>query len=147
MTTWIENTKAVGIDANMLLYAYDNSEGDKHKKALKILESAFRGETDLMIPIQVLAEFFSVISRGRLDMTREDAIGIIEDIRVLPNMKVVQGDMGTLLRATDINSLTGKHFWDCMLTSVLVENGVTKIYTENTKDFSGIEAVDPFSRG
>ena len=144
MSSRIEDTKAVGIDANMLLYAYDNSEGDKHKSASGLLRSALTGKTALIIPIQVLAEFYSVISRGKLGMTREDAVGIIEDIMAIPDFRIVQGDMSTFLRAADINASTGKHFWDCMLASVLVQNGAEKIITENTKDFSGIETVNPF---
>lgn len=37
-------------------------------------------------------------------------------------------------------------FWDVMLAAAMLENGVNKIYTENTKDFKipGIKAVNPF---
>ena len=46
------------IDSNILIYAFDKSEAIKHKKAKKLLEKCFGGESRLATSTQVLSEFF-----------------------------------------------------------------------------------------
>ncbi|MBW2966959.1 PIN domain-containing protein [Candidatus Woesearchaeota archaeon] len=139
-----ENTDRLGLDSNILIYAFDKSEGEKHKVCRELIADGFGGKKSFVVPLQALAEFFSTAAYGRVQVSKEEAKEVIEIIITLPNFDVVRYDERTLFDAMDLNQSDGVHFWDCMIATVLVENGVSKIYTENTKDFSGVKAVNPF---
>ena len=51
------------LDSNVLVYAYDSSEGKKHKTAKKLLQSCFDGEHQFVLSVQNLAEFFSIVTK------------------------------------------------------------------------------------
>jgi len=132
------------LDSNILVYAYDTSEGEKNELARELLEDCFRGQP-FAVSLQNLTEFFNAITkRTERQISSSEAEEVIKIILEFKNFRKLIPTEQTLLRAIRL----GKpgHFWDAMIAATMLENGITHIYTENTKDFQipGITAINPF---
>jgi len=132
------------LDSNILIYAYDATEGKKHEIAKELVEDCFRGEP-FAVSLQNLAEFFKIITktvaRPISSGEAEEAIKIIIEFR---NFRKLMLTEKTLIKAIELSSQAP--FWDAMIAATMLENGIGHIYTENTKDFQipGIKAINPF---
>ncbi len=142
-----QDTEIFVLDSNILLYAFDTSQGKKHEICAELLDAGFRGDITYFIPTQVLSEFYSVISRGKVSMKKKDAEQIIRYIIELPNFLVKSSDQFTVIEAIGLNKKYGTHYWEASILSVMKNHFISNIYTENTKDFNlpWINAVNPFS--
>ena len=76
----IENTEIL-VDTNILVYAIDTTEKDKHEVAKKILTEGFKKSQKLCFSTQNLSEFF-VVSTATIDkpINKEIALNIIKRI-------------------------------------------------------------------
>ncbi len=137
------------IDSNILVYALDPNENEKHAKAKEIITRGLKGELSLAISNQTIGECCNVL---------------LHKYERPPDRKQLSEFFQTIIRAPSIRKLTYTcttaiqagsptfqeiHFWDAVIGQTMLENGITKIYTENTKDFSkikGIKAVNPFKK-
>jgi predicted nucleic acid-binding protein len=142
-----QDHEVFALDTNILIYAYDRSEGRKHELCRELLEDGFRGEVRCFVPLQVLSEFYAVVAKGGVGMSKEDALQVIRDILDFPNFIVSGVDAPCLVDGITFNQKHGAHYWDALICAVMKRSGVSKIYTENSADFSvpGIVAVDPFA--
>ncbi len=135
------------IDTNILVYAYDTSEGTKHEVLKSILRQVWETGGGIVC-LQNLMEFFVVITRkveNPIDII--EAKTIVEDILKSDNWKVIDRDENTFLSAIDIVSEHKVHLWDAVIVSCMKENEITEIVTENKKDFeinSDIKVIVPF---
>ncbi len=135
------------IDTNILVYAYDTSEGTKHEVSKSILRQVWETGGGIVC-LQNLMEFFVVITRkveNPIDII--EAKTIVEDILKSDNWKVIDRDENTFLSAIDIVSEHKVHLWDAVIVSCMKENEITEIITENKKDFeknSDIKVIVPF---
>ena len=68
------------IDTNILVYAVDRLEGEKHLRALDIMERSV--DRDCVLTAQALAEFVVAVTRRRR-LSKPDAIAQARDWRVL----------------------------------------------------------------
>jgi len=130
------------IDTNIIVYAYDTTEGRKHEIAREILEDAFR-DKQITISVQNLTEFYNITTKKiKKPLSKEQAKEIIEIMAKFKGFKKIAPNENTILKAIDLPL----PFWDAMIAATMLENNITRIYTENTKDFSieGIKAVNPF---
>ena len=129
------------IDTNILVYAYDTSEGDKHevsKDLLKQIWKAGRG----VVCLQNLMEFFFVITKkveNPIDVT--EAKTIVEDFLKSDNWIIIDRDEGTFLNAIDFVSEHRIPLWDAVIAACMKENDITEIITENKKDFDRIPNI------
>jgi predicted nucleic acid-binding protein len=57
-------TERFSLDTNILVYAADLAAGERHERALEILDRAVR--RDCVLTLQALAEFFHVTTRKQL---------------------------------------------------------------------------------
>ncbi|MBI4163750.1 MAG: PIN domain-containing protein [Candidatus Aenigmarchaeota archaeon] len=134
------------LDTNILVYAYDAADIQKHTISKKIINKCLDGEYQIAISPQNLSEFFSVTtSKGLLEKT--DAIKVISDIIVFPGWIKIGFDHITVLAAAKISDEYKMSYWDSLLVDTMKQNGVLKIYTENTKDFKvpWLVVENPFS--
>lgn len=133
----------VAIDTNLLVYAIDRSDLNKHRTVHTLLDTLV--ELDTVVPLQALAEFFHVVTRkGRLSM--EEARDRIEDWQAL--FPVVAAGPSTLSHAIDGLRRFQMPFWDAMLWATAQEAGVTVLLTEDFQDLGlleGVRFVNPFS--
>jgi len=135
------------IDTNILVYAYDTTEGEKHKVSREILRRVWI-EGGGIVCLQNLMEFFVVITRrveNPVDVTTARAI--LYDFSSSDRWKIIDRDTDTLFKAIDIVAQYGVHFWDAVIAATMSENGIAEIVTENKKDFDkipGLEVLCPF---
>jgi len=122
------------LDTNILVYAYDGTDIDKHITSKKIINKCLDGEYQIAISPQNLSEFFSVTTSKSL-LDKADAIKVISDIIVFPGWKKIGFDHITVLTAAKISDEYKMSYWDSLLAATMKQNSVLKIYTENTKDF------------
>ena len=141
------------LDSNVLVYA-DQRADERHAAAKTLRDRGQQGEIPLCVTHQVLNEFFAVItSRGRGGVTNP----VTDDVAWAEVEKYLQSDtiitisptattyerLGELFRAY---RPTGRRIFDLYLVATMLDNGITKIYTYNTKHFAHIaeiEVLDP----
>jgi len=136
------------IDTSVIVYAYDLSEKRKRVKCKALVESGFKGERELVLSNQILAELFVVLTKKiENPISIEDAKTIVEGIVESNNWVKVDYDSdtvkGAILRTSKIKNA---HFWDALIAETMLENQIHEIYTENVKDFRkfpGIRAINP----
>src|SRR3990170_5942715 len=95
------------IDTNILVYAYDTSEGEKHEISRDLLKQIWK-EGGGVVCLQNLMEFFVVITKkveNPIDVT--EAKTIVEDFLKSDNWKIIDRDVDTFLSAIDIVSEYG----------------------------------------
>lgn len=135
------------IDTNILVYAYDSSEGKKHEVANELLKKIWQ-EGGGVVCLQNLMEFFVVITRKvKTPVTISQAKIVIEDFLSSENWLVIDRDDDTFLSAIDLAANHEVPFWDSMIASCMKENEITQIVTENKKDFEkapDIKVSSPF---
>jgi predicted nucleic acid-binding protein len=70
------------VDTNVLIYAHDESAGDKHTRAKALLQGLWEDRTGC-VSIQVLQEFYgNVTQKVAIPLTAEVAAQIIADLSV-----------------------------------------------------------------
>lgn len=129
------------IDTNILVYAYDCSEGEKHAVSRDLLKQIWK-EGGGVVSLQNLMEFFVVITK-KVDspVAVTEAKTIVEDFLKSDNWRIIDRDVDTFLSAIDIVSEYGIHLWDAVIAACMKENGIIDIVTENKKDFEKIPDI------
>ncbi|KXA92114.1 hypothetical protein AKJ65_08035 [candidate division MSBL1 archaeon SCGC-AAA259E19] len=56
--------------------------------------------------------------------------------------KVMHLDGQSVVRAIRISEEHDTHYWDSQIAAVMERNGISKILTENEKDFEGIPGIE-----
>lgn len=134
------------VDTNILVYAYDTSQGEKHTKAKEIVEKVWK-EGGGVITVQNLGEFVFVVTRRvRNPIPIAEAKKIVEGIKSSAKWRILDRTIDTFLREIEIYESFQIPFWDAQIISVIWDNGVKKIVTED-KDFEkvpGIKVINPF---
>lgn len=134
----------VFLDTNIIVYAYDISDKDKHVKAVEIIEGLWKSGIGI-ISTQVLQEFFVNVTGkipSPLDVT--SAKSIIKD---LLTWDVVVNDGGSILNALDIHQRLKFSFWDSMILGAAIKGGAEVLLTEdfsNGQVFDGVTIRNPF---
>ena len=131
------------LDANILIYAIDSKAGEKHQKAIDIVDKAIF--QDCILTLQVLGEFyFATTRKGKMPM--EKAEQQVNDWQVL--FPVVAATPECI---SDAMSLTRQHlvsFWDALLLITAKKNKVTHILSEDFKDgiiLEEVTVINPFN--
>lgn len=141
----------VGIDTNILVYAYDKGS-PLYQKAKTLLNSLIY-EDEIAISDLSLLEFYSVITDGRKvshPLPSEIVLKITEHILRAKEFKVCGSNINILFKA-----FQNSHFYqklryainDVYIATTLAEHGIFKILTRNVNDFKKfefIQAINPF---
>ena len=131
------------VDTNIIVYAYDTFDKEKHDKCKQIVESAFKGEKRLAVSNQILAELFFVLTRKlRRPIPIEEAETIASGIADSANWIKVNYSHETVKHAIALSKANSISIWDSLIASTALDNEITKIYTENVKDFTGIAKLN-----
>ncbi|MEK6970693.1 MAG: PIN domain-containing protein [archaeon] len=135
------------VDTNILVYAHQKVHDRRNDTARQILKECFEGKTLLTISNQILGEFCRVV-RHKMDRPLPDweIIIILQDILATPSFKIVNYSSQTVVSA--MKEGCDVFIWDAIIAQTMRENGITTIYTENTKDFQkikGIKPINPFA--
>ena len=126
------------IDTNVLVYALD-ADAPQHAASRALLAAAHDGSTRLYVTLQILCEFYSVVTNSRRvskPRAPADALsamsGLLAFLHVLPiPAHTVEEWLGLLRR----HPVTGGDVFDLQIIATMYTNGVQRIYTFNTGDF------------
>ena len=135
------------VDTNILVYAFDKTEKQKHKIAQEIIKGVTLGEIKGVVSSQVLGELFEALAK-KLEhpIEKNTAQLIINGLIDSGHWKKINYTQTTVSKAINASITEKKPFWDSLIAETMLENGVFIILTENTKDFSinPIKPINPF---
>ena len=137
------------LDSNILVYAYDASEKSKHNIAKELLKKCFLGNVNYAISLQNISEFIVTVTKkipNPISIT--EAKKIISSFVNFDGLIKIEPTKSSILNALDLCTKYNIGYWDALIASVMLENNIFYIYTENTKDFSRIKeinVVNPFT--
>jgi len=138
------------LDTNILVYALEAFEEPRCEIAQESVRSLLAPDSGGVVPVQTLAELYQVVRSKHSDQTiRKKCVNFLNNIVVIKTLPKIHYTEKTLLSAVRLSSEHNLHFWDCLLMAAMKENGISRIYTENVKDFKGvegIEAINPFKK-
>lgn len=129
------------IDTNILVYAYDTSEGGKHDTSKNLLIQIWENGGGVVC-LQNLMEFFFVITKkveNPINVT--EAITIIEGFLKSKRWKIIDRDADTFLNSLDLVSKHEIYLWDALIVACMKENEIIEIVTEDKKDFKDIPGI------
>ena len=137
------------LDANILLYAYDN-ESTQHSACRTWLEAVFNEEETIALPWQTVLAFVRIATNSRAvcrPLTGSEACGIVDSWLKRPNVVVLD---------------TGERFWeifqvqmveahvsgplvtDTALAALAMEHGAALCSTDRDfRRFRGLKLLDP----
>ncbi|MEO6114274.1 MAG: PIN domain-containing protein [Sphingomicrobium sp.] len=130
------------LDTNILVYAVDPGAGTKNDIAKQILRSSAIGEG--VLTQQVIGEFLNVSRRmAHLNQRRlrRIALGLSTTFPLLATSKEL------LFAAFDRSVRCNLQFWDSVIASVCIANGVSHLISEDMQDgriIDGMAIVNPF---
>lgn len=130
------------LDTNILIYAIDSSQGNKHKLAGRLLLQAAIMRQPLML--QSLNEFAAVVTRKRL-MAASQLVKIIQyHEKSFQIMASQTEDLFAAVRAQQAHNLS---FFDALLWATSKRAGCQILLTEDFQDgrsLEGVQFVNPF---
>jgi predicted nucleic acid-binding protein len=132
-------------DTNVLVYATDSSAGAKHARSTALLAAALTRQ-DLLIPTQVLAEYYGVVTR-KLKLRPEAARGNVETWAQAA-LAVVAYDLADLRAAMEASAKHDIAAWDALVWAVCERAGVRTLVTEDFQDgrtLGRVTFLDPFN--
>ena len=132
------------VDTNVLVYAHDDSAGDKRDQARALVEQLWAAR-DGCLSVQVLQEFFVTATRKiAKPLNAETAKEIVADYSRW-HLHIPAAD--DVLAAIGIHQRTGISFWDAMIVRSAAEIGCEVLYSEDLnagQEYSGVRVENPF---
>ncbi len=133
----------VSLDTNILIYAIDKDAEQKQITAIRLIDKCVL-EYDCVLTIQSIAEFYFAATRKGI-VTHSDAEAHIKDWQLL--FPTILPSTHTVKNALDAVATHKLSFWDAMLWSVVCENNVSKLFSEDFqtgRELKGVTFVNPF---
>lgn len=137
-------TRRQFVDTNILVYAYDESAGEKHEKARAILVELLRTREGCL-SMQVLQELFVSLTRKIREPL--DPGEAARRVRYLSAWTLHVPDRSDLFSAMDLHRELHISFWDAMLIQSARRLGCRLLWTEdlsNGRSYAGVIARNPF---
>lgn len=135
------------LDTNIIVYAYDASEKEKHGTCKKLVEACWSSKKSYAVSLQNLSEFYVVITeKVERPLAAEAAGEIISDIINFQGWKKLAIESSTILSAINIAKEYDLRYWDALLAATMRTNQVFTIYTED-EEFNKIpwlKVINPF---
>ena len=132
-------------DTNILFYAYDLSEPVKREVCKTLVSKVFNGETKGFISNQILVELYNALTH-KLGVKADTANVIVESFLASTNWLKISYNHRTIKSALYTSKAFGSSFLDSLIAETMKENGISRIITENERDFtqiSGIQVENP----
>ena len=129
------------LDANVLAYAVD-AEAPQHAASRALLDAAIDPSVTLYVTSQILCEFYSLITnprRVRAVSSAAEALSIISAMLALPGLYVLPTPSRTVagwMQLLQRHPVTGGDVFDLQIVATMQANGIQRIYTFNTDDFT-----------
>ena len=131
-------------DTNVFVYAYDQSAGDKRRRAADLLMRLWdSGEG--VLSVQVLQELYVTLTRKLArPLPVGDARTIVADLAA---WRVVAPGADDVVAAIDAGARWQVSFWDAMLLVTATRAGASVLWSEDLNDgqsYDGIVVRNPF---
>ncbi|MBA2294071.1 MAG: PIN domain-containing protein [Actinobacteria bacterium] len=130
------------VDTNVLLYAVDQSEPEKGRRAAALLEER---ADDLVLSAQVLSEFYAVATRRLAQPLPEaEAAAYVDDLERLP---IVAIDLRVVREGIRLSREARLSYWDGLIIAAAREAGCDVLVTEDLSHGStiaGVRIENPF---
>jgi predicted nucleic acid-binding protein len=140
----VDPQAALFLDTNILVYAYDSSAGQKHNRAVQLMESCWENENGC-ISIQVLQEFFVTVTRKIASpLDYQTARQIVTDLTHWRLHAPVAND---LLQAMDLQQSYQLAFWDALVVQSAVSIGCKQLLSEDLNHgqvYGNVQVINPF---
>jgi predicted nucleic acid-binding protein len=133
------------VDTNILVYAFDPSQGAKHVQAAKICRQLLE-EDGLCLSTQVLQELYVTLTR-KAGISVDTALSVLDD---LSQWLVFSVDVKAIRDAAAIARDNQLSFWDALLVAAATRMGAAVLLTEDLNDrqtIAGVEIRNPFVPG
>ena len=134
------------VDTNVLVYAHLTAS-PQHADSLAPIDRAKDPAAGLCVFPQMVAEFFAIVTNpkrvttpmdGRTALTAIDKLLAYPGLTVLPVPTDIVPRLLVLLRAAPV---TGPRVFDYQIAAVMLQAGISTLYTYNTTDFAGIPGI------
>lgn len=134
----------VFVDANVLVYAYDQTAGEKREHARSLLEGLWSRQQG-SLSVQVLQEFYVAVTQMvKRPLAPEVAADIVRDLAYWNIHAPVAED---ILGAIDLQQRYGISFWDSMIVWSAQQMGCREVWTEDLSEgqsYGDVVVVNPF---
>jgi predicted nucleic acid-binding protein len=132
------------IDTNILVYAHDKGQKDKHQIARSTLERLWDTDTGAL-STQVLQEFYSVATRKLSPaMSHKDARKLVASYG---EWCVQNTDTELLVSASVLCERHSLSWWDALIVEAALRSGATTLLSEDLQDgreFATLTIRNPF---
>jgi predicted nucleic acid-binding protein len=134
---------AAFFDTNILVYAVDESSGEKFEVADKLVERHLV-EGDGMISVQVLREFYSAsrrLARPLADEQAQQMVGYFSTFNTLPE------DARMVVAAVRRSRELQLSLWDALIIEAALAGGADRLLTEDLQHgqvVDGLRIENPF---
>jgi len=133
------------VDTNVLVYAYDRSEGTKRQLAIEVLETVGLAEIGVF-STQILGEFFVTVTRKiPSPLSMGDASNAI--IRYLDSWPIIDITGSTVLEALRAVGQHQMHYYHSLVWAAAKLNQIQEILTEDGQHgrvIEGVRYLNPF---
>ena len=136
----------VFLDTNVLVYAVDATDPDKHAKAVAIVQDALRNRRAYAVSVQALTEF-SNVALGKLGLPPAD---VLDFLRIFRGLDAIAPDLSLVLRGVELKALHGIHFYDAMMVAAAERAEAAEFWSEDLNPgqrYGGILVRNPFGEG
>ena len=139
-----ENDPICFVDTNILVYAFDRLEGQKHELAARLLETLWKSRTGVL-STQVLQEFHVAITRQKKrGISLKQSQEIINSFSYWPIYTPRAND---IVQAIDLQERYQLSFWDSLILQSAISSKCKKVYSEDLSHgqvIEGVQIVNPF---
>lgn len=130
------------LDADVLFYHVDSSAGERHERAIQIVERA--AVSDCWLTLQSVSEFYAAVTRKRVVASARAAAVANDWLDAFPTIAPSPNALRAAL-ATASTARAG--YWDALLIATAAEAGCAVILTEDMAGGStlhGVRILNPF---
>ncbi len=134
----------VFVDTNILVYAHDSSDKDKHAQAAAIINQLWDEKTG-SLSTQVLQEFYITVTR-KISVPIDRLLARTWITRY-QHWEVVVNDIASTLDAIDIQIESQVSFWDALIIQAADRAGAQTLLSEDLNDqqlYREIRVINPF---
>jgi predicted nucleic acid-binding protein len=137
------NAKAF-VDTNILIYAHDESDAGKHRRAAELITSLWT-ERRGVLSTQVIQEFAVNLQR-RMSVTLKMP-EVRRRIEYFLDWEIVINVPSSTLGALEVQERYQLSFWDAMIVQAAESAGCEVLYSEDLshgQKYGGVLVVNPF---
>ena len=146
MTYTIVPFEPVLVDTNVLLYAFDTTQGQKHTISKDFLVQRLKQQQEVILSNQNLVEFLSVTTKNKMDYKRASAL--IYTIVQSRYVRVIRSSISDIASASVHAGQLRMSYWDALLAETMFENNVFTICTEDEgfRNDRRLNVINPFKK-